>query len=58
MGKSFTNKTQNCQVFNCGKYNHIHIEYKNINFRSKQFDDFADYLLGLEGEKWEEKNKN
>ena len=60
MSKDFINKTQNGQVFKCDKCNLIHIEYKNLNFNFtiKQFDDFADYLSKLDGEEWEEKNKN
>ena len=60
MSKDFINKTQNGQVFKCDKCNLIHIEHKNLNFNftEKQFDDFDEYLSKINGQEWEEKNKN
>ena len=53
-------KTQNGQVFKCDKCKAIHIEYKNLNFNfsAKQYKHFADYILNLDGEEWEYKNRN
>ena len=54
------NETQNGRVFKCSKCNAIHIEYKNLNFNfsEKQYKHFADYILKLDGNEWEHKNRN
>jgi len=55
-----SNKTENGKVFKCSKCDAIHIEYKNLNFNfsEKQYKHFADYILKLDGEEWENKNRN
>lgn len=52
-------KTKNGQVYICNKCSKIHIEYGNLNFNftKQEFDDFADYILTLDGAYWEEKIK-
>ena len=54
------NKTQNGQIFKCNMCDKIHVEYKNLcfNLTIKQFDNFADYMSKLDGDKWENSNKN
>ena len=53
-------KTQNGKIYLCYKCKKIHIEYKNLNFNfsKKGFDSFADYIESLDGEYWEEQNKD
>ena len=60
MLNTIINRTQNGQVFRCGKCKAIHIEYKNLNFNftDRQFSEFAGYINSLDGEKWEEINQN
>ena len=58
--QKITNKTANGKVFKCVKCSLIHIEFKNLNFNftQLQYNHFANYILGLEGEKWEYLNRN
>ena len=53
-------QTINGKVFKCDKCNTIHIEFKNLffNFKGEDYMEFASYLDTLDGEEWEEKNKN
>lgn len=53
-------KTKNGQVYICNKCSKIHIEFGNLNFNfsQKEFDDFADYILTLDGNYWKEENKD
>ena len=52
-------KTKNGQIYKCPNCNKIHVEFNNLNFNfsQKQFDKFTEYILNLNGTKWEEKNK-
>ena len=53
-------RTENGKIFRCAKCDAIHIEYKNLNFNfsEKQYKHFADYILELDGEEWEHRNRN
>ncbi len=53
-------RTKNGQVYICNRCNKIHIEYSNLNFNfsQKEFKEFADYIINLNGAYWEEKNKH
>lgn len=54
------NKTTHGKVFKCYTCKKIHIEYKNLNFNfeEEEYEEFATYIQDLDGEKWEEMNKN
>lgn len=51
--------TKNGRVFKCKNCKAIHIEYKNLNFNFNrdQYDHFRGYIIDLNGEEWEGKNK-
>ncbi len=53
-------QTENGQVFRCPKCRLIHFEYKNLNFNftNNEYNNFANYILNLEGKYWEIKNGN
>ncbi len=53
-------ETRNGKVFRCSSCNQIHIEYKNLNFNfsNAEYDFFANYFLKLDGDLWEERNKD
>ena len=55
-----SNKTENGKVFKCSKCDAIHIEFNNLNFNfsEKQYKHFANYILKLDGNEWEYKNRN
>ena len=55
-----SNETKNGKVFKCSHCNAIHIEYKNLNFNfsKKQYKNFVNYILELDGEEWEYRNRN
>lgn len=59
MNKIF-NETENGKVFKCSKCNAIHIEFNNLNFNfsEKQYKHFVDYILKLDADEWEYKNRN
>jgi hypothetical protein len=52
------NRTPNGLVYKCSNCSAIHVEFKNLNLNltQDQFDEFAEYLLTLDGKEWEEKN--
>ena len=54
------NQTANGKIYKCSKCNKIHLEYHNLyfEFNKKEFAHFANYILLLNGTKWENKNKN
>lgn len=53
-------KTNNGKVFKCFKCNLIHIEFKNLNFNftDSQYKHFAEYIMKINGEEWESRNKD
>lgn len=53
------NETKNGKIFRCSTCNKIHIEFKNINFNfsDEEYGYFTEYLLELDGEEWEYKNR-
>lgn len=53
-------KSANGKVFRCDRCNNIHVEYKNLSFNlnEKQYRDFVNKLLELDGKEWEERNKD
>lgn len=52
-------RTKNGQVYICKKCNMIHIEYGNLNFNfsKKEFEEFANYIINLDGAFWQDENK-
>jgi len=61
--KAFSNMkniTENGKVFTCLKCNKIHIEFNNLNFSFSEIEykSFKEYVLKLNGEKWEAINND
>lgn len=54
------NQTENGQIFKCSTCNKIHVEFNNLNFNfsEEEYEYFADYVMKLNGEEWEYKNRN
>ncbi len=54
------NRTTNGKVFKCSKCTNIHLEYKNLsfNFTKDEYVKFKNYFLTIDGEYWENLNKN
>ena len=53
-------KTVNGRIYKCLRCNNIQIEYKNLSFSfsHKEYQSFKDYFLTIDGEYWENINKN
>jgi hypothetical protein len=53
-------QSPNGKVFKCPSCDKLHIEYKNLSFAfsDNEFNDFRDYFLRLQPEKWEYLNKD
>jgi len=53
-------KTIHGKIFKCSNCNAIHIEFKNIgiNLSENQFRSFTESILAIDGDEWEERNRD
>lgn len=52
--------TKNGKLFSCACCNRIYLEYKNLvfSFNEVEFNNFTEYIMSIDGLKWERENCN